>query len=221
MALPVIPGVVRAAVSGVVSGGGKWVNVWHWQYADGASSPGPIEIDILHPILSRIYSGTAYGAGTPWISYCPSGTQMQQIDYTVLNGTSLGYSKTASGTGAASPPALPAEVAACLSLKTDIRGRRYRGRVYLPAPVGTAVVLQPTGLLQTAVTVGIVAQVTGAVAAAASSLWKPVVASYGKSLIKDPNDKYDKIEVSWAPFATVITSWSMNPAMDVQRGRKA
>jgi len=51
--------------------------------------------------------------------------------------------------------------------------------------------------------------------------WKHVVASYGKSLHKDPNDKYDKIEVTWTPFATEVTAYTMDLVLDVQRRRKA
>jgi hypothetical protein len=221
MALPTIQGVVRAAVTGAVAGGGKWVNVWHARYAGGASIPGTAEIDLLHPHLVRIYTGTAYGAGLSWLNSCPTSTTITGIDYTILDNTSLGYSKTASGAGLQGGSSLPGEVAHVLTLRTAVRGRRYRGRVFLPTAGTTATVLQANGNLTTTSATGIEEQVKGAMAALTAVQWKLGVASYGKSLINDPNDPHDKIPVTWAPFFTELAVPTMNLVADVIRRRKS
>jgi hypothetical protein len=221
MPLPVIGGVVRCSVVGKSQGGGPWVNVWHWMYADGASSPGSSEIDALHAVFGRFYTGTIYPGGNTYLAACATNTTVERVDYTVLNGTSLGYTKTLTGAGAGGASTMPAEVSPVLTLRTNTRGRRYRGRLYLPPPAQSATVIDSSGKLLTAVANAIITQATGMASAASAIQWKPVVASYGKSLIKDPNDKYDKIEVTWTPFATPVTTWTMDLVLDVQRRRKA
>ena len=221
MALPSIPGVVRAAVLGKTDGGGNFVNVWHWRYAGGASAPGTVEIDSLHSVFTRIYSGTAYTTGVPWFGICTAGVSLTNVVYTVLDGQALAYEKAASGTGLTSGPPLPPEVALCLTLRTQFRGRRYRGRIYLPASTTGGSVYTSSGQLSSGAQTNLLTQINGVFSAAAALQWKPVVASYGKSLVKDPNDKYDKIEVTWAPFATDIATVTTNGVFDVQRRRKA
>lgn len=220
MALPVIQGVVRCAVVGTTHGGGPWVNVWHWEYALGASTPGKTEIDALHPVFFRFYSGTAYGTGLPWLNACSASTTIQRIDYTILNGTALGYTKTASASGTGGASTMPAECAAVLTLRTDVRGRRYRGRIYLPAPISASSSLAADGTIATTTVNAALNQAAGMVTAAAAVQWRPVVASYGKSLVNDPSDPHDKIPVTWTPFATPITSFTMDNRFDVQRRRK-
>jgi len=221
MPLPIIGGVVRAACIGVVQGGGPWVNVQHWMYADGASSPGTTEITALHALLTRLYYGTAFGAGAPWFNACASGTSMSRVDYTVLNGTSLGLTLAAVGNGSGGATTTPAEVAAVLTLRTNTRGRRYRGRIYLPAPGSSATNITSDGKLSATILTAVVTQAQGLRTAAAAIQWKPVVASYGKSLINDPADPHDKIEVTWTPFATEVTTYTLDAVLDVQRRRKS
>lgn len=220
MPLPVIENTVRCAVSGTVAGGGRWTNVWHWRYGAAIPTDPTVVLDGLHSHLLRVYHGTIYTGGTAWLTYGATGTTVDEIVYTVLNGTALAYGKPVTGATAVGNPALPAQTAFCLTLRTALRGRRYRGRIYLPAIVANGTNLTATGLLQASVVTGCLTQVNGAISAAGALNWKPVVASYGKSLIKDPNDKYDKIEVSWTPFATDVITVTMDTKADVQRGRK-
>jgi hypothetical protein len=220
MPLPVIPGVVRAAVVGKCVSGQPWVNVWHFQYAGGASSPGPTEIDTLHLSFIRMYSGTAYSGGAAWLSACATATTLDRVDYTVLNGTALGYTKSVAVSGTRAQPSLPSEDAHVVTFRTLIRGRRYRGRTYLPACCSDASQMGTNGELLTTVPALVIAQWTGMAAALVSAQWKHVVASYGKSLIKDPNDPHDKIETTWAPFCTPVATVTMDTKVDVQRNRK-
>jgi len=218
MPLPAIAGTVRAAVIGAMGNGQTWVNVHHFRYAAGASSPGSTEIDGLDVELYRFYVGTAYGSGTPYLTKVASPASISRIDYTPLIADAGIYSKSHASTATGGTSTLPAEVAAVLTLRTAKRGRRHRGRIYLPAPQTGST--DAAGLWLAAFTTGIIAQYQGMLAALAAKQWVPVVASYGRSLVRDPNDKYDKIEVTWVPYATDITSVTMDVKPDVMRGRK-
>lgn len=222
--LPTIAGVVRCAVSGLTPSGRKWTNVHHMRYAAGASSPGTTEIDNMDVELFRLYSGTAYAGGAAIFVMCPTTVSMTQIDYTVLDGAALAYSKVhnvaATGTGNSQP----SEVAAVLTLRTTQRGRRYRGRLYLP-PFNAAQV-DATGNWTATTRNNCTGQYMGMLGALAPKQWVPVVASYGHSWIDDPNDVIPpsghspKIESTWTPFATNINSVTMDQKPDVQRRRK-
>jgi len=121
------------------------------------------------------------------------------------------YAHAAVGTDSADN-ALPAEVAHVLSLRTAYRGRRYRGRLYLPAmTTGTTDV---NGNLTGAKITSILAQWNAMVAELAPKQWSIVVASYGKSVHSNGTI------TTWTPFATDITSATMDSKPDVQRRRK-
>jgi hypothetical protein len=216
MPLPSIPGVVRAAVRGTVATGQQWTNVHHFRYAGGASSPGTVELDGLDVELFRFYSGTNYtspaGAAAWLTSGCASSTTMTQIDYTVLDGAALMYTKSHAVTGAGAGNALPAECAPVLTLRTDRRGRRYRGRIYLPAPVVSGT--DASGRLTSSMTTGAMSQYLGMKAALVAKQWAPVVASYGKGTLNG-------VPTTWAPFATDVLTVTMDPQVDVQRRRKS
>lgn len=222
--LPSIAGTVRCVVSGLTPSGRKWANIHHMRYAGGASSPGTTEIDNMDVELFKLYSGTAYAGGGAVLNVCPATTTVTQIDYTVLDGAALAYSKphTASGIGAGN--SLPPEVSAVLTLRTTTRGRRYRGRVYLPPfVVGNT---DATGSWTSTVRNALIAQYQGMMGALGPKQWKPVVASYGYSWIDDPNDVQPpsghspKILSTWGPFATDINAVTMDAKPDVQRRRK-
>ena len=222
--LPTIPGVVRCVVGGLTPTGRKWANIHHMRYAAGASSPGTTEIDNMDVELFRFYSGTAYAGGSALLVQCTTTTTVAQIDYTVLDGTALAYSKPHAAAGSGGSSNLPGQTSAVLTLRTNTRGRRYRGRLYLPPTnVGT---IGTDGLWTAAFRNGVIAQYQGMMAALAPKQWIPVVASYGYSWIDDPSDVIPpsghspKILSTWAPFATNINSVTMDAKPDVQRRRK-
>jgi hypothetical protein len=160
MPLPTIPGVVRAAFSGLVPGNQPWTNVLHCRYSGGASSPGDADITALDTLLTRLWSGTAFGAGSAWFNNCPGAVTLTKSSYTRLDATSLGleFVKALTGTGGGS--SLPSECAPVLTIRSNQRGRSHRGRIYLPplnitsidvsgqinATVRTAIQLQWSGL---------------------------------------------------------------------------
>lgn len=221
MPLPVIAGVVRCAVRGVCPSGAPWVNVHHFRYSDGASAPGPTEIATLDVQLDKLYGGPAYSGGTAWLAFCRPNCTMIDITYTPLDGPppslSIVTAHSHSG-GSVNPNSAPSEVSLVCTLRTAKRGRRYRGRIYLPPFDNT--VFSADGTITTAGTTGLLAQYNGMKSALVAGLWKPVVASYGKSLVNDPSDPHDKIEVTWTPFATDVANPTMDTKFDVQRRRK-
>lgn len=194
------------------------------RYAAGASSPGTTEIDNMDVELFRLYSGTAYAGGGSVLSFAPGSTSITQIDYVVLDGAALAYSKPHTATGGGAGNAHPSEVSAVVTLRTTTRGRRYRGRIFLP-PV-QASMTDATGYWTAAFRNGVLGQYQGMMAALAPKQWIPVVASYGYSWIDDPSDVQPpsghspKILSTWTPFATNINSVTMDQKPDVQRRRK-
>lgn len=209
--LPTIAGVVRAAVSGLTSSNQKWVNVHHLEYALGASNPGQTEIAAVDLLLARLYTGTVFAGGTAWMTFVAANWSIQQIDYTVLDGSSMGFTFAHSAVGAGGSTTLPPECSPVLTLLTGRRGRRYRGRIFMPAPSSTQITA--TGLLVQATATSIQTQYAGMIAAMAAVQWRPVVASYGVG-------SYKGSPTSWTPFATAITSTRMDLNIDVQRRRK-
>lgn len=192
------------------------MNVLHFQYAAGASTPGTTEIAALDALLVRLYFGAALGTGTQWFANCPSSTTLEQIDYVILDGSSLGSTIPHAQVGVTGSP-LPPEVSPVLTLLTGKRGRRYRGRIYLPTPNLTAA--DSAGQIATGVRTSIQNQFLGLMTQLASIQWAPVVASYGHG---QTTDKVTKVvtKTTWPPFATPITAVRMDQFFDVQRSRK-
>lgn len=200
MPLPVIPGVVRAAVTGNLPSGTQWANVVHCRYAGGASSPGPTEITALHAKLSRLWSGAAYSGGAAWFTVCPSTVVSVEVVYYVLNGTSIAEVRPFVAAGTSGTSIMAPEVAPVLTIRSATRGRSYRGRVFLPAPAPTA--LGTAGLINTTVINNIQGQFTGLQADLQTIQWSFGVASYLRSTFAD------------------AVSGTMDARPDVQRRRK-
>lgn len=199
MPLPVIVDVVRAAVRGTCPSGQRWINVHHLRKIAGAPWLAG-DFTTIDPLLRRLYSGAAFGAGIPWMSSCVAAVTLDDISYTPLDGTSPTSVITAGLAGGAAGTSLPSEVAAVLTLRTNLRGRSHRGRVYLP-PVSTGTV-SAGGIIPAANVTGEVAQAGGMSTALVAAGYWPCVASY---LLHTSSD---------------ITSYTMDNRFDVQRGRK-
>lgn len=199
MALPTINHVCRVAVTGALPPGGRWANVWHLDYT-GGGWPAGANITAMEALFVRIYSGAAFGAGSPWFSYANAGTTVDKITVTPLDGASAStvFTPALSAPGGNTPLG-PAEVACVLSMKTPFRGRSYRGRVYLPTPYITQL---NGGIINPAVVTAILAQVNGAQTALGAINWSIGIASYKLSLFNT--------------FASI----NMDSLPDVQRRRK-
>lgn len=204
MPLPVIAGVVRAAVSGKVPSAQNWTNVWHFRYSGGASSPGPTDITALDALFTRVYSGTAFGGGFPWLTKCGSAVTLTKISYVILDGSALGQdvAKSLLGTGGAT--SVPSECSPVLTLRSNQRGRSHRGRVYLPPFLQAN--LTADGRLNSTAATDFINQVNGFKTALGGALvspfWEMGIASYKLSVF------------------TPLASATMDLDVDVQRRRK-
>lgn len=186
------------------------------QYAAGASSPGTTEIAALDAILVRLYTGTAMGTGTAYLPNCTTSVTLIQIDYVVLDGTSMGSAIPHAATGGAGT-SCPSECAPVLTLLTGKRGRRYRGRIYYPCPNTSSI--DSGGSITTGLRNSTQNQYIGMIPLLSAIQWTPVVASYGVGQHTDPITK-TVTRTTWTPFATPITTARMDLLMDVQRSRK-
>lgn len=213
MALPSIAGTVRATFRGSNAAGQQWANVMHFRYATGASNPGPVEIAALDARVLRLYIGTAYPSGAGWLTFCTPQIALIDATYYVLNGTSspVQISHTQTGTAATNTNTAQ-ENAHVLTLRTGIRGRRYRGRIYLPA-VSTASMSGTGGVLVAGTVASALAQARGLLADLPSIQWEWGVASYGAGT----NHGMPQV---WTPFFTPLADVTMDAIPDVQRRRK-
>ncbi len=211
MSLPTIAGVARASCGGPIAGGGRWNNNLHFRRTDLAD-PTEAQINGLAVVLETFYTAIIPVE-------CAAPTALESIDITPLDGTSGAFHYTMSIVGAAAMVALPPEVAEVLTIRTADRGRRARGRIYLPAFQNGA----------SAADGHIVAGTVTAVLSAATSLsidagaagWQWGVASYGtSSKIDFTVTPHRRVSVSWTPFFTPTTSQSFDNSYDVIRGRK-
>lgn len=211
MPLPVIPGVLRSSIGGTVDGGGRWSNTWHFRRSSLAT-PTESDIGALHTILAAFYTVGIWGLTT-------SGTSAEAGDYTPLDGTSGAYHYPIGAVGSAPGGAMPAEVAEVLTIRTGARGRRARGRVFLPAfSRGTFSV---TGHIDPTTVPIVTAALAVMTAAMDGAGWEYGVASYGKSVkVNYLTNPPTKVETLWDPFFTPGTSITMDDVADVQRSRK-
>lgn len=213
MPLPVIAGVVRCSVRGQNGSGQPWVNVVHARYAAGASTPGSTEIANLHSSLIKFWNGPNLTGGGYWLSRCRSNTTTIDVTYYPLDGSSLGIvtAAAAAGLDPTTTPS-PSGLAYVLTLRTAVRGRRTRGRIYLSAP--TSALFDSVGDLTSAVRTATIAQWTQMMAELPAKNWELGVASYGRSELS--NGTVD----TWTPFFTPLASVSMDGKGDHQRRRK-
>jgi hypothetical protein len=212
--LPTIAGVVRVQVRGATAYGTRWVNVLHLKKNTG--SPGPSDYAAIVVLLNQLYGGPTFGGGgAGLLSGCNSSTGLFDYTFTSLDSSiaSVVLSGSASGTGVVN--SLPPEVAEVMSLRTSSRGRRYRGRIYLP-PFTINQVLA-NGNLASSFATSLPAQCAGFQTAlgALATPYQWGVASYGYSLLKNGTVS------QWTAFWTLISSYSFDLLPDVQRRRKS
>lgn len=214
MPLPTIAGVVRVAVRGHTAYGTRWVNILHLKRIAG--SPSAADFPAIVTLLNQLYGGATFGGGgANLLSASNASTGADDYTFTSLDSSiaSVVLTATAAGTGAAS--SLPAEVAEVITIRTGQRGRRYRGRIFLPPMTTTNVIAN--GTLAASLATSIPAQCSG-FQTALGALGTPYtwgVASYGRSVLKNGTVS------TWNPFFNSASSWSFDLIPDVQRRRKS
>lgn len=134
--LPVIPDVYRCALKWANASGGYAINVTHWHYLGGLTDPLAIAADLAAKWIAND-TAAMYGAQTISMSG-------DLFTITPLDGSTASVDVAASGViGTSGGQTIP-NMAAVIKLKTGLRGREYRGRVYLP---GVSESLSDNGLL--------------------------------------------------------------------------
>lgn len=205
MPLPVIPGAVRVVVAGQTQGGGRWANAWTIR-TDSEITPDESGILAIHTIFRQLYVGPNLGAGFDLLTYCPSGLTLDGFGYTPLDGSSGAIFYSESATGSGSPGALPAEVTAVITVRTALRGRQNRGRVFLPQP--SLFDQTPGGRVNPGMIAGALAQVVEVNNALITGGARIGVLSTGPYV------------GAGTPHWTAATTFSMDDRFDVQRRRK-
>lgn len=127
MPLPMIADVIRTSVVGHTAGGHHWANVLHFRKTSILSNSGAIAI--LDPLLLNFYT-TNLGTGLGWQNGAPTTMGIEQFQYTPLDGATATTVITHAFAGTSGGEALPANVALVATLRTALRGRSHRGRIY-------------------------------------------------------------------------------------------
>lgn len=189
MPLPVINGVVRAAQSGVTSNGTPWVNVYHCRLNAGGT-PTVAQLNTLDALFDNLIFSTTYTGGGPLLNYCGNGLSWTLSSYLPLDGTSATSTRVhaRAGLGGAGD-VLPAQSSAVVKLRTGLRGRSHRGRLFLPPWVEAHNDLG--GHIPTADRTAVLNQFIGWQTALTAGGWTHVVASYLAPGSYAPVTEYD------------------------------
>lgn len=201
MVLPTIPHVVRFAVQGTIEGGSRWANIWHCNFTSG-SWPSDAGVEAASDEIVHFYDGTVISTHTGWIAnFGCTGETLDTVSAIRLDGTTATLNFPYAVTGPASTPGGAAQDSFTLTLRTGLRGRSHRGRLFLPQVENSQVT---TGQLNVLVP-PIVVDRFGVIQSALESLSEPcevVVASY--------------LLATWQ----AVTSVSMDPIVKHQRRRR-
>jgi len=199
-ALPPADGVTRAVLD-FTYGGQKCANVMHFVTADGVDAPSPAELG------SRL-AGWWF---LKWQGVVPTTLSMDKVILTDLSADaapSIEYTTGLPAVGTNAGAQMPNNVTLCISLRTALRGRSYRGRIY------------HLGLREDIVTGN---TVSAATAADHLDRYDDLM-----NLTSGSGEPAHKICVLsyWAngtlrstPVATIVTSMSVNAQVDTMRRR--
>jgi hypothetical protein len=211
MPLPVIDGVCRVSCGGTIQGGGRWSNTWHARHSAGGT-PDLAAITALELEFIAFYTAACFLS-------VPAGTTLEDVNVTPLDGSSGAFSFPVGLAGTGGTGSMPPEVAEVLTIRTALRGRRHRGRVFLPAFVKDD--FDSAGHVSATAIARVQASAVALQAAAVISSWSLGVASYGISYKVDyhtsPPTRYP---TTWTPEFVDVQSFSMDNQADVMRSRK-
>lgn len=128
MPLPVIANTIRCSAEGLMPNGHVWANVFHLRKTNILTYAAAIAA--ADPVIAAFW--TNHTVGSPgWGYYAATTASVQQIRYLPLDGTSAETLVAHVQAGAAAADPLPENVALVVTLRTVLRGRSYRGRMYL------------------------------------------------------------------------------------------
>jgi hypothetical protein len=207
--LPVIDGIHRVAFQWRIGAGGQTaVNVMHFH---GASvDPGGLRTAIDTNVTATMWTGIVSTAAVYQLTITPldgaSATQLFSVSGTKWAGTITGSD-------------FVPQAAAIVSLRTALRGRRNRGRIYLP--------FYSEQNIQNGTVFGTLTAVQAAWdafrAAMKTASWPLHIASYGHSLhrTRSPGGGYVLTPVTWPPVSNEVISSSYELNLGTQRRRQS
>lgn len=176
MPLPVILNVVRCAVRGTSPSGQRWINVWHMHFASG-TPPSAGDITALHAKFQKLYGGPIYAGGVFIAQLGVASCTADDITYTPLDGTtSSTVLALAAVAGTQAGDALPSQSAVGVTLRTGLRGRSKRGRIFLA--FGSEAQTDVGGRLATGTAALVPVEFAAWITDLAGIGWTLVVASY-------------------------------------------
>ena len=149
-------------VAGNIAGGTRWANTWCIRTISEID-PDLAGITAIHAIFRQFYTGPNLGAGQSFMDLAHPSTTLDGFAYTPLDGTSGAIFFPESEGGSSTSEPLPAQNAEVLTIRTSQRGRRNRGRVFLPAL--TEAESNSLGHINPTLTVAFVAQIVAVQAA--------------------------------------------------------
>jgi hypothetical protein len=207
--LPVISGVQRVAFNWRVGTSGPTAtNVMHFK---GASTDTLALKNLLNTtITTNMWFGVAIGTG------------VYEVEITPLDGTSATVVYPVSGggwNGSLTATQHSPATATVVSFKTATRGRRARGRIYIPFQDEQ---VMNGGITTSSVTAAQTAWDTFRTAMATGT-YPLVVASYGHSLhkTKTSGGGFTMTPVTWTPDSYPVTSIQVETTFGTQRRRQS
>lgn len=207
MPLPLITNVVRVAVSGQTSTGTAWANILHYRKTTGSIDAAAITA--LAAEIQKLYQTNASASARHLLTYCKTTTFANQVTFTPLDGTSASTVLSVNWPGTQTDDQLPAETSLVVTWRTALRGRRNRGRTYLPP--FTEVNNTATGVIVSTIPAALAEQAIDHIADLTAVNWQLVVASYGGPSGTPPT--------TWVPYATTVTTATVSQSWDSQRRR--
>lgn len=207
--LPVISGVHRVAFNWRVSATGPFAtNVMHFK---GASTD---TLALKNALDANVTTAMWAGCGTT--------TNVYQLQITPLDGSSATVIYAVSGAkwaGSVVGTAIEPAPSVIVALKTATRGRRSRGRVFIPFPDETSV---NNGSFSGTIATNQSAWDTFRTAMN-TSLYPMVVASYGHGYHKTGGKGQPIVytPVTWAPDSYPVTSCTVESVLGTQRKRQS
>jgi hypothetical protein len=207
--LPTITGVHRVAFNWRVSTSGPFAtNVMH--FLAGSMTPSALRTAIDANVTTGMWVGIALG------------TAVYQLQITPLDGVSATEVFTVSGSkwaGSNTAGEYSPASSFVVSFKTGTRGRRARGRIYLPFPLESQIA---SGVSSGAVS-GAQTAWDNFRAAMNTATAPQVIATYGHSLhkTKTSGGGYTMTPVTWTATSYLVTSTTVESVLGTQRRRQS
>lgn len=200
MPLPIVAQTSQLVISGLTANGSTWANVWHFRFLLSGYGTN-VDRDALISLVHTLYFGTPYPQGVQILGLCPSTLTARKTTFTKLDGQTITHETTYLAAGSSGAISAPTQTSMVVTKRSDLRGRRNRGRVYLPpfAPGS----FDTNGNLVAGEGSSLINNFTGWLAALNTASWVPAVLSRKAST------------------AVAVTAFTMDLIPDVQRRRKA